>query len=143
MILLDLGLVLDGYHSDMTRVLFHDKPDPVMAGLCSVVRRAHSAAVALCSPGTKIGALDEAARCVMREEGLEQYFTHSLGHGIGLITHEAPRIRFDSIDKDTHLTPGMVITIEPGLYLPNKGGVRWEDMILITETGHMNLTKGV
>lgn len=142
-ILLDLGLIYGGYHSDMTRLLFHGRPDAKMLHLCAVVKRAHSAAVALCQPGQTVAALDIAARDQMRQEDMEPYFTHSLGHGIGLDTHERPRVRFDSIDKDLILQPGMVITIEPGLYLPGIGGVRWEDMILITDKGHVNLTKGV
>jgi Xaa-Pro aminopeptidase len=143
MILLDLGLVLDGYHSDMTRVIFHGRPDPFLLKLCSVVRNAHKAAVALSRKGACVGDLDRAARAVMKKEGLEEYFTHSLGHGIGLETHESPRIRYDGADKDLILEPGMVITIEPGLYIPGKGGVRWEDMILITEKGPINMTKAV
>jgi len=141
-VLLDLGVVYGKYHSDMTRVLFHGVPNPVLLRLASVVKKAHRAALLLCKPGTKIGALDEAVRIEMRKENMEEYFTHALGHGIGLETHEPPRLRFDSKDKDLELRAGMVIAIEPGLYLPGKGGIRWEDMVLITKNGYEMLTGG-
>jgi Xaa-Pro aminopeptidase len=143
LILFDLGVVYDGYHSDMTRFVFAGKPDPNIVKVASVVKKAFFAALNCCRPGVKIGALDAAAREEMRKEGMEKYFTHSLGHGIGLKTHERPRVRFDSKDKDLLLEPGMIITIEPGLYFEGLGGVRFEDMILITEKGYENLTKGV
>lgn len=139
-VLMDLGVVVGKYHSDMTRVHFHGVPNPLILRLASVVKKAHKAALLLCKPGTRIGQLDEAVRAEMRKENMEEYFTHALGHGIGLETHEPPRLRFDSKDKDIELRPGMVIAVEPGLYLPGKGGIRWEDMILITKNGHENLT---
>ena len=140
LILMDLGVVVNKYHSDMTRILFNGVPNPILLRLASIVKKAHKAAVSLCKPGVRIGALDEAARAEMRKENMEEYFTHSLGHGIGLETHEPPKVHFSQKDKDLELKPGMVITIEPGLYLPGKGGIRWEDMILITKNGHENLT---
>jgi len=82
--------------------------------------------------------LDEAARRVMARAGLEEYFIHSLGHGVGLEIHEAPRISKTGVDRNLKLEPGMVITIEPGLYLPGKGGVRYEDTVVITESGVTN-----
>ncbi|NDD57827.1 MAG: aminopeptidase P family protein [Chlamydiae bacterium] len=139
-ILLDVGVVYKRYHSDMTRVLFHGNPEPILINIASVVRKAHKAALDICRPGIKVSDLDEAARSVMREHHMEDYFLHSLGHGIGLETHESPTLRKDGKDKDMILQPGMVITIEPGLYLAGTGGIRWEDMILITETGYDNLT---
>ena len=141
-VLLDLGVVVNHYHSDMTRVFFQGVPDPILLYVTSVLKKAHAAALLLCKPGVKIGQLDRAVREVMRKENMEQYFTHSLGHGIGLETHEAPKIRFDSVDKDLVLEPGMMFTIEPGLYLPGKGGVRWEDMVLITKNGCQIMTDG-
>lgn len=142
-ILMDLGVVVNHYHSDMTRILFHGVPHPQLLRLASVVKKAHKEALKLCRPGVCIGQLDEAARSVMRKENMEEYFTHSLGHGIGLETHEAPKIRFDSKEAGLVLQPGMVITIEPGLYRPGIGGVRWEDMVLITKDGFENLTSGI
>jgi Xaa-Pro aminopeptidase len=143
LILFDLGVVYEGYHSDMTRFVFAGKPDPKIVRVASVVKKAFFAALNCCRPGVKIGELDIAARKEMRKEGMEDFFTHSLGHGIGLETHERPRVRFDAKDKDLLLKPGMIITIEPGLYFEGFGGVRFEDMILITEKGYENLTKGV
>lgn len=138
-VLLDLGVQLEGYASDMTRVHFFGSPDPKLEKLYRIVRLAQKAALALCTPGQKIGELDAAARREMAKEGVEELFVHSLGHGIGLEVHEFPRIKQDGVDRLLPLEPGMAITIEPGLYLPNKGGVRYEDTILITSTGHLNL----
>jgi Xaa-Pro aminopeptidase len=80
--------------------------------------------------------VDDAARSVIREAGYEKNFSHSLGHGVGLEVHEYPNFR----DKELILQPGMVITIEPGIYVENFGGVRIEDTVAITEAGHQNLT---
>ncbi|MCX6989345.1 MAG: M24 family metallopeptidase [Chlamydiae bacterium] len=143
MILFDLGVVYEHYHSDMTRVMFHGIPNPRLLRLVFLVKQAHKAAVALCKPGITFGQLDTAARQVFREHNVEEYFVHSLGHGIGLDTHEMPTIRFQGIHKDMELQSGMVFTIEPGLYIPGVGGARWEDMILITDKGHENLTEGI
>ena len=137
-VLIDIGVVVDSYHSDMTRVVFFKKEDPYVKQLYSIAKKAQRAALDLCRPGTTFGQLDEAARKVMREENVEELFVHSLGHGIGLETHEFPKIRFDGEDKDVALESGMVFTIEPGLYAPGKGGVRYEDTIVITPSGYEN-----
>ncbi|HSX11942.1 MAG TPA: Xaa-Pro peptidase family protein [Rhabdochlamydiaceae bacterium] len=137
--LLDLGLVVEGYHSDMTRVLLFDAVEPVLKEFYTVVRKAHDAALKLCRPGVLLKELDMAARKEMKKENLESYFVHGLGHGVGLEIHEFPRIMKTGEDKDVALEKGMVVTIEPGLYLPGKGGVRWEDTIIITSTGYENL----
>lgn len=138
-VLFDLGVVLDGYCSDMTRVDFVGKPDPKLKRLYDVNHAAQKAALALCRPGVRLEELDLAARKVMAKEGLEELFVHGLGHGIGLEVHEYPRIRKDGVDKNLKLEAGMAITIEPGLYLPGKGGVRYEDTIIITKKGYENL----
>ena len=138
-VLIDIGVVLNNYHSDMTRVVFHKKEDPYIGQLYDIVKRAQKNALKLCRPGVKFKELDLAARKVMSEEGVEELFVHSLGHGIGLETHEYPRIKFDNEDKDVVLESGMVFTVEPGLYVPGKGGVRYEDTIVITPTGYTNL----
>ncbi len=138
-ILFDLGVVLDDYCSDMTRVDFVGKVDPKLLHIYEVNRAAQKVAVAKCRPGVCLKELDMAARRVMKSAGLEEYFIHSLGHGIGLEVHESPRIKFDGIDRNLKLEAGMAITIEPGLYLPGKGGVRYEDTVVITEKGVANL----
>lgn len=135
-VLIDIGVVLNRYASDMTRVVFFQGKDPFLSNWLDIAIKAQRAAIELASPGVKVSELDRASRSIFKQENVEPYFVHSLGHGIGLEVHEAPRIRFD---QDDILEPGMVITIEPGLYLPGKGGVRYEDMIVITETGHENL----
>lgn len=137
--LFDLGVIVDKYCSDMTRVEFVGKPDPELKKLYDVNFKAQRAALAKCKPGVKLKELDLAARKVMAEAGLEKYFVHNLGHGIGLKVHEYPRINKDNANKDVELEPGMAITIEPGLYLPGKGGVRYEDTIIITPRGYTNL----
>jgi Xaa-Pro aminopeptidase len=137
-ILMDVGVCIDNYNSDMTRVMFFGRPDPIFEKIYSVVQRAQTKALSLCKPNTKLKDLDLAVKEVLREENYEKEYIHSLGHGVGLEIHEFPRIKFDSEDKDVVLRAGMVITIEPGIYIPNVGGVRYEDMILITNDGYEN-----
>jgi len=136
-VLIDIGVVVDSYHSDMTRVVFFKKEDPYLGRLYDITKRAQRAALDLCRPGTTFKEL-LAARKIMREENVEELFVHSLGHGIGLETHELPKIRFDGEDKDVVLESGMVFTIEPGLYAPGIGGVRYEDTIVVTQSGYEN-----
>lgn len=136
-VLVDIGVVFNRYCSDMTRVVFFGTPDPMLKHWLDLVIEAEKEAIALCKPGVSIRSLDMAARSVFKKEGVESHFLHSLGHGVGLEVHESPRIRFDA--EDLTLKPGMVITIEPGLYLLGKGGVRYEDMVIITDTGFENL----
>lgn len=138
-VLFDLGATLDNYCSDMTRVHFVGKPDSMMKKIYEVNLSAQRAALAKCRPGVRLKELDLAARNVMAEAGLEEYFVHGLGHGIGLEVHEYPRVKKDGADCDLQLEEGMAITIEPGLYLPGKGGVRYEDTIIITKKGYKNL----
>jgi Xaa-Pro aminopeptidase len=141
LVLIDAGVVFNHYHSDMTRVLFFGTPDPTLKRIYQIVKKAQKAALELCRAGTKIAELDAAARKVMKKEKVEEYFIHSLGHGIGLQTHEFPKIKLTGPDHNVHLQAGMVITIEPGLYFPGLGGIRHEDMILITKQGYQNLTR--
>jgi Xaa-Pro aminopeptidase len=140
-VLIDIGVNYQHYHSDMTRVVYFGEPDPQIRTIYGVVEKAQKAALSLCVPGTSIGKLDEMARNTIQSEGFGDFFNHSLGHGVGLEIHESPTVRNKSPCKDRLLEPGMVITIEPGIYLPGVGGVRIEDTILITENGHENLTK--
>jgi Xaa-Pro aminopeptidase len=138
LVLIDIGVVVDHYHSDMTRTVFFGNPDPRLVLLETVVKKAHAAALKLCKVGTKVGDLDKAARQVIEKAGLKELILHSLGHGIGLETHEFPRLKYKGEDQSTLLQEGMVITIEPGLYLPGVGGVRYEDTIVITSKGYTN-----
>lgn len=139
-ILIDIGVNVKHYHSDMTRVLFYNKPTREMEAIYLVVREAQKAALKLCRPGTAIKELDIAARSYIEEKGFGKQFTHNLGHGVGLEIHEAPTISQKGPDKSLKLQEGMVITIEPGIYLPDIGGVRLEDTVVITAGGYENLT---
>lgn len=135
-LLIDWGARFDGYCSDMTRT-FHFGPwSPVMREIYEVVLEAHNAAIDAVGPGVEAREVDRAARSVIERAGYAERFGHGLGHGIGLDIHEAPRVGATS---DTVLRPGMVITVEPGIYLPGVGGVRIEDDILVTQRGRRNL----
>ncbi|GAB4230072.1 MAG: Xaa-Pro peptidase family protein [Chlamydiales bacterium] len=141
-VLIDIGIMLRGYHSDMTRVVFFKKePSQEMKKIYSIVKEAQERALEVCRPGTRIGDVDEAARGYITQQGYGDYFTHGLGHGIGLEIHEAPVVRNQPPHGDKILMPGMVITIEPGIYLPDLGGVRIEDTIVITKNKYKNLTE--
>lgn len=137
-VLIDIGVVVDNYNSDFTRVVFFGERDPLLDNFYSIIKRAHSKALSLCKPGVHVGDIDKAARDLITQEGYGKEFLHSLGHGVGLEVHEFPRLRFDGADKDAILRPGMVITIEPGIYKAGLGGVRYEDTILITKDGYEN-----
>jgi Xaa-Pro aminopeptidase len=134
---LDFGVVLEGYCSDMTRTVHLGKPKGEARSVYDSVLEAQLAAVAAVRAGVETGAVDEAARSVLRRAGLEEYFIHSTGHGVGLEIHEGPRI---AAKQTSCLRAGMVITIEPGVYLPGRFGVRIEDMVLVTKTGGEVLT---
>jgi Xaa-Pro aminopeptidase len=140
-VLIDIGVNDHHYHSDMTRVIFFGEPPAEIRKIYSIVEQAQQAALSLCRPGTLIGKLDETARGVIAAHGYAEYFSHGLGHGVGLEIHEEPAIRNKPPYKEMPLQPGMVITIEPGIYLPGIGGVRLEDSIAITDSGYDNLTK--
>jgi Xaa-Pro aminopeptidase len=134
---LDFGVVLDGYCSDMTRTVHMGKASEEEWDVYHSVLEAEKAAVAAVRPGVSCGDVDEAARSVLRAAGLEKAFSHSTGHGVGLEIHEGPRV---AAKQEQVLQPGMVITIEPGVYLPGKFGVRIEDMVLVTAKGGEVLT---
>ncbi len=136
-ILIDIGVVLNGYASDMTRVVFFGKVPKRIEEIYHIVKKAHLAALQQCKAGAMVSSLDKVARKAMGKE--EKYFVHALGHGIGLDVHEYPRISSET--HNVELEVGMVITIEPGLYLPGIGGIRYEDMIVITKSGYRNLFK--
>ncbi len=134
---LDFGVVLNGYCSDMTRTVHLGKPKSEVRSVYDSVLEAQLAALASVRAGAETGAVDEAARSVLRRAGLDQYFIHSTGHGVGLEIHEGPRI---AAKQTTRLAAGMVITVEPGVYLPGRFGVRIEDTVLVTKTGGEVLT---
>jgi len=134
---LDFGAVVEGYHSDMTRTIAIGEPGGEQRKIYEIVLEAQLAALAALGPGTACSEIDKRARDVIEAAGYGEHFRHGTGHGVGLEIHEAPSLSRRSKDI---LAPGMVVTVEPGIYLPGKYGVRIEDMALITETGYENLT---
>ena len=134
-ILIDAGAMVDQYCADVTRVFSFGKMDPRLDKMQEIVRKADIAARKEVRIGRTIGSLDRAARDVFSGFGVEAEFTHSLGHGIGLETHECPFIRFDGEDRDIPVSVGMAIAIEPGLYRPHVGGIRYENSGLVTRSG--------
>jgi len=137
-IILDVGVRLHGYCSDMTRTVFLGEPDPEFRNIYRIVRQAQIAALKETRPGVQSTHPDSTARQVIGDQGFGDYFTHSLGHGVGLATHERPRL---GPRKPVKLKAGMVVTVEPGVYLPGKGGVRLEEMVVIQDDGPRILTK--
>jgi len=134
---LDFGIILEGYCSDMTRTVYLGKPRQNERDTYQVVLEAQEAGVAAVGPNVSCGAVDEAARSVLRKVGLAEAFSHSTGHGVGLEIHESPRI---GAGQTTRLQPGMVVTIEPGIYLAGQFGIRIEDMVVVTKDGGRVLT---
>ena len=128
----DFGVILAGYCSDRTRTVHVGRPSEEERSAYEAVRDAQQAALEAIRPGQKLGEVDGAARKVLQKSKLAKYFTHSTGHGVGLEIHEAPRV---AAGQEDQLKPGMVITIEPGVYLPGKWGIRIEDMAVVTDTG--------
>jgi Xaa-Pro aminopeptidase len=143
LVVLDFGGVYGGYCVDLTRTVAIGRVSPEQRRLFDAVAQAHAAAVAAASaPQATTGSVDDAARHTLRTHGLDSYFGHGTGHGLGLEVHEAPRLTKRSADHpgDTRLVPGMVFTIEPGAYVEGVGGVRIEDDVLVTEQGCELLT---
>ena len=136
-ITLDFGVILNGYCSDMTRTVHLGKASRRERFAYDAVREAQEAAVATVGPGVSCAEVDEAARGRLRAAGLAEYFTHSTGHGVGIEIHEAPRI---AAKQKTRLVSGMVVTVEPGVYIAGEFGIRIEDMVAVTEDGHRVLT---
>ena len=136
-VVLDFGVLLGGYCSDMTRTVHLGPATAAERDAYAAVLEAQMAAIAAVKPGVRCEEVDEAARSVLRRAKLADFFTHSTGHGVGLEIHEGPRI---GAKQQQLLRPGMVITIEPGVYLPGRFGVRIEDMVLVTHSGSKVLT---
>ncbi|MBI1257183.1 MAG: M24 family metallopeptidase [Chloroflexi bacterium] len=132
-LLIDYGCKVDGYPSDITRTFCLGTPSAEMQKIYDVVKAANAAGKAAAGPGVAMEEVDKAARKVITDAGYGEYFTHRTGHGLGLDTHE-PIPQMATGVKDL-LEPGMVFTVEPGIYVPGVGGVRVEDNVAITETG--------
>src|SRR3981081_2854634 len=133
----DFGVILAGYCSDQTRTVWVGEPTEEARRAYDAVKQAQLSAIASVRPASTVAQVDAAARKVLRRAGLGRYFTHSTGHGVGLEIHEAPRV---AQGQDEILQPGMVITIEPGVYFPGKWGVRIEDIVAVTAHGCQLLT---
>jgi Xaa-Pro aminopeptidase len=131
-VVIDIGGRLDGYCSDITRVAFVGEPAPESVEVCKVVEAAVEAAMAAARPGAMAGDVDRAARSVIESAGYGAYFVHRTGHGLGISVHEPPWIMGGSEDV---LRPGMVFSIEPGIYLPGRFGVRLEEIVFTTADG--------
>lgn len=145
-VILDFGVILGGYCSDMTRTVHVGKPDSVARKMYAAVRDAQQRALDAVRPGAATVEVDRAARGSLESAGYGRFFTHSTGHGVGLEIHEQPGLRSAPRSKKKRLAasgvlePGMVVTIEPGIYIPGVGGVRIEDMVAVTASGYDLLT---
>lgn len=136
-VLFDWGANVAGYCSDLTRVAFTGKIPPKIREIYEIVRQAQQAGIRAVKPGVRCSTPDKAARKIIAQAGFAEKFTHSLGHGFGRDVHEAPAL---AGRNKTPLRVGMVLTVEPGIYLPGLGGVRIEDDILVTATGQRKLS---
>lgn len=138
LVVIDFGAVVDGYCSDMTRTLCVGEPaSPVAARMVEVVAESQRAGVEAVRAGVEAKAVDEVCRAIIAEAGWADAFLHSTGHGVGLDIHEMPRVGSTSTDT---LGAGWVVTVEPGVYLPDHGGVRIEDTVVVTDDGCTVLT---
>jgi len=138
LVLLDWGAVVDGYCSDLTRVVFTGRIPPQISEIYEIVLRAQAAGRAAIRPGRTCAEADAAAREVIQRCGYGRGFAHGLGHGLGLGVHESPRLGRGSRQR---LRAGMVLTVEPGIYLPGIGGVRIEDDVVVTGRGSRRLSR--
>lgn len=132
LVVIDVGGRFEGYNSDLTRTIYLGKISNTARQIYEIVLEAQSRAVAATKPGVKASYLDRIARDYINKKGYGAYFGHNLGHGVGMEVHEEPTI---SRKNNQTLRPGMVFTIEPAIYIPGFGGVRIEDMVLVTEDG--------
>ncbi|HHY78889.1 MAG TPA: aminopeptidase P family protein [Thermoanaerobacter sp.] len=135
---IDFGCKVGGYCSDMTRTIVMGKASEKQKEIYNIVLEAQQKAIDNIRAGISSKEADLLARSVIEEKGYGQYFSHSLGHGVGLEVHEAPSLSFK---KEEILKEGAIVTVEPGIYIPDFGGVRIEDMVLLKEDGVINLTK--
>lgn len=132
MVLIDMGIEYQGYMTDMTRTFYTRKPTPVEQNVYTTVLESNQAAIRAVRVGKKLSEIDKVARDFIKKAGYAKYFGHSTGHGVGLEVHEAPTV---SEKSEERVQPGMVFTVEPGIYLNHLGGVRIEDMVYVNEKG--------
>lgn len=132
LVTIDFGVVFNGYNSDMTRTIVIGKPDKKQKDIYNIVLEAQLVGLDKIRAGLKASEIDNMVRTVIEQKGYGSYFGHSTGHGIGLEVHEKPRL---SDSDETVLEDGMVVTVEPGIYIPKWGGVRIEDTVLVQKTG--------
>jgi Xaa-Pro aminopeptidase len=137
LVVIDFGALVDGYCSDMTRTVMVGEPSATQQRMLDVVREAQQAGVDAVAAGVGVTAIDQACRSVIEDAGWGDAFLHATGHGVGLEIHEPPRV---GATGDATLAPGHVVTVEPGVYLPDHGGVRIEDTVVVTDEGCRPLT---
>jgi Xaa-Pro aminopeptidase len=138
LVVVDFGALVDGYHSDMTRTQWVGEPTATQRRMWEVVAEAQAAGVATVAPGVTVAEVDAACRAVIDAAGWGDAFLHSTGHGVGLDIHEQPRVAATAPEV---LAEGWVVTVEPGVYLPEHGGVRIEDTVLVTASGCAPFTR--
>ncbi len=138
LVVIDFGALVDGYHSDMTRTVVVGQPGATQRRMLDVVAASQAAGVAAVRAGVEAQAVDAACRAVIAEAGWEEAFLHGTGHGVGLDIHEPPRV---STTPGGRLADGHVVTVEPGVYLADHGGVRIEDTVVVTPDGCRTLTR--
>jgi Xaa-Pro aminopeptidase len=139
-VLVDMGVRLNGYCSDLTRNLVPKSVRGLYRRVYALVEEANRAAIAAVKPGMTAAKLDKVARDIIKKGGFGRCFGHSLGHGVGYEIHEAPTV---SAKSTAVIEPGMIFTVEPGIYLEGNLGVRIEDMVLVTEDGCEVLSRGI
>jgi Xaa-Pro aminopeptidase len=138
LVVIDMGAVVDGYCSDLTRTVATGRVPPRLAEIHEVCLRAQEAALGAARAGMGASELDAVARAVIADAGYADAFGHGLGHGVGLAIHEAPGVRPEGTAT---LRAGMAVTIEPGIYLEGEGGVRIEDLVILGDEGCEVLSK--
>ena len=137
LVIIDVGALVDGYRSDMTRTFVLGDPSDRAAAMLDAVERSQAAGAAAVAPGVEAGEIDAACRSVIDDAGMGDAFVHGTGHGVGLDIHELPHLASGSVAT---LEPGNVVTVEPGVYFPGFGGVRVEDLLVVTGSGCRPLT---
>ncbi|MHA0261506.1 aminopeptidase P family protein [Mesomycoplasma ovipneumoniae] len=135
---IDFGALYNGYCADITRTSYLGKLESKKEEILEIVKKAAELGRKKVAPGVRASEIDKACRDYIDQKGYGQYFVHSTGHGVGIDIHELPVV---SANSDTILEPGMVITVEPGIYIPGVGGARIEDVVLVTENGFKTLSR--